>query len=306
MQIQYDVHIGQFCWLNAKIYPNGGGKINKLYLPNTTEELKECVYNIQQSGKPLLIFGHTSNCYFLPSFCADSVISTRNLTQYQILDDKIVCQPGAHIKKIAKELTYNGIKGYSGLIDLPGTVAAAVVGNAGCFGCETKDIVESVELMLPDGSIKTFNNANMAFRRRSSALKRKEIRGVILSVTLKKEKGDKDELIRHAERCHLERKKTQPRSSNNLGSNFMSGSKTLKLRVVERLIRDLGKIFKLNKVQQFRLLLRVFGKKNLIPYLFNLNRFMWIDEKSHEAFKNYVSFYRKIYRHANLEIILFK
>lgn len=86
----------------------------------------------------------------------------------------------------------------------------------------------------------------------------------------------------------------------------MSGSKTLKLRVVERLIRDLGKIFKLNKAQQFRLLLRVFGKKNLIPYLFNLNRFMWIDEKSHEAFKDYVSFYRKIYRHANLEIILFK
>lgn len=306
MQIQHDVHVGQFCWLNARIYLNGGGKINHLYLPETVEELKECVSNIQQSGKPLFIFGHTSNCYFLPSFCADSVISTRKLTQYQVFDDKIVCQPGAHIKKIAKELTYNGIKGYSGLVDLPGTVAAAVVGNAGCFGCETKDIVESVELLLSDGAIKTLSNVNLGFRRRSSILKRKEIEGVILSVTLKKEKGNKDELISHAEQCHTERKKNQPSPANNLGSNFMSGSKTLKLRVVERLVRDFGRLFKLDNNQQFRLLLRVFGKKNLIPYLFNLNRFMWIDEKSHEAFEDYTSFYKKIYRNANLEILLFK
>lgn len=27
MQIQHDVHVGQFCWLNARIYLNGGVKL---------------------------------------------------------------------------------------------------------------------------------------------------------------------------------------------------------------------------------------------------------------------------------------
>lgn len=305
MQIKHDVLVGQFCWLNARLY-TGGGRINALYLPETVEELKEIILDLHKAEKQIFVFGHTSNCYFLPSFCADAVVSTRLLTQYQILEDKIVCQPGAHIKKIAKDLTNGGIKGYSGLVDLPGTVAAAVVGNAGCFGCETKDIVESVELLLPDGSIKTLANADLGFSRRSSILKRKEIEGVILSVTLKKEIGNRIELIRHAEQCHTERELNQPGPANNLGSNFMSGTKTLKLRIFERLVRDIGRLFRLDKHQQLKLLLILFGKKNLNPYLFNLNRFMWIDENSHKAFIDYVSFYQKIYKNANLEILLFR
>ena len=86
----------------------------------------------------------------------------------------------------------------------------------------------------------------------------------------------------------------------------MSGTKTLKLRIFERLVRDIGRLFRLDKHQQFKLLLILFGKKNLNPYLFNLNRFMWIDENSHKAFIDYVSFYQKIYKNANLEILLFR
>ena len=98
MKIQKDISVGQFSWLNAKIYQNRGGRNGILYFPETKEELKEAVVNIQDSGKPVFVFGHTSNCYFLPSFSADAAISTRYLMQYEIQADKVVCQPGAHVK----------------------------------------------------------------------------------------------------------------------------------------------------------------------------------------------------------------
>lgn len=222
------------------------------------------------------------------------------------MTDKVVCQPGAHIKKIARELTYAGIKGYAGLIDLPGTVAAAVVNNSGCYGYDIQGIVDSVDLMFPDSSIRTIKNVDLGFRRRSSVLKRKEIEGVILSVTLKKELGNRQELIDYAEKCHVERQANQPGPANNLGSCFMSGTKTLHFRILERLVYEIGRVFQLDSHKQFELLLRVLGKKELTPYLYNINRFMWTDRNAHKMFLKYVDFYRKIYKNAELEIQIFR
>lgn len=283
-----------------------GGKIKNLYLPDTKEELIGLIRQLNKEGKQFYIFGHTSNCYFLPSFSAETVISTRRLNNYKIQEDCVICEPGAHIKDIAKKLTNLGIKGYSGMIDLPGTVAAAVYGNAGCFGCETKDIVSSIELLWPNGEIHTLSNEELGFKHRSSALKRKDIEGVILSVTLKKEGGNRSMLINHAEACHRERQQTQPGPANNLGSCFMSGSKTIGLRIVERIIHHLGTLLRLDRKQRLKLLLVLSGQRRLIPYLYEMNRFMWIDEQSHNVFKAYVSFYSKIYKNAKLEIQLFE
>ena len=127
-----------------------------------------------------------------------------------------------------------------------------------------------------------------------------------MSVTLRMEPGNKEELIMDAEKCHNDRKMNHPRPVDNLGSIFMSGTKTLRLRIAEKIVRELGIIFRFDGRRQFKLLLRLFGKKKLIPYLFNINRFMWIDENSHDMFNDYVSFYHKIYNNAKLEIQIFK
>ena len=306
MQIIENTSIGHFSWLNERIYKTGGGKIKNLYLPDTKEELIGLIRQLYKEGNQFYIFGHTSNCYFLPSFSAETVISTRRLYNYKIQERCVICEPGAHIKDIAKKLTNLGIKGYSGMIDLPGTVAAAVYGNAGCFGCETKDIVSSVELLCPNGEVHILSKEDLVFQRRSSALKRKDIEGVILSVTLKKEKGNRSLLINHAEACHKERQQTQPGPANNLGSCFMSGSKTLGLRIVERIIHHIGTLLRLDRKQRLKLLLVLLGQRRLIPYLYEMNRFMWIDEQSHNVFQAYVSFYSKIYKNAKLEIQLFE
>lgn len=97
MQIIENTSVGHFSWLNERIYKTGG-KIKNLYLPDTKEELIGLIRQLNKEGKQFYIFGHTSNCYFLPSFSAETVISTRRLNNYKIQEDCVICEPGAHIK----------------------------------------------------------------------------------------------------------------------------------------------------------------------------------------------------------------
>ena len=69
---------------------------------------------------------------------------------------------------------------------MPGTIGGAVVNNS---GCQVSDLLKEVRLLQPDGVVKSLSPQELAFKFRSSALKRGEIKGVILSVTLVLAKG---------------------------------------------------------------------------------------------------------------------
>ena len=85
--------------------------------------------------------------------------------------------------KLSHPLVDTGIKG----IDLPGTVAAAVSGNPCYYGCSINSLLISFDLLKPDGGIETVYPDRLELSKRSSSLKRHELKGIILSVKLKKE-----------------------------------------------------------------------------------------------------------------------
>ena len=72
-----------------------------------------------------------------------------------------------------------GVEGFDGLWDLPGTVASAVYGNSGCFGCEMSDIFHSAEILTPQGEIKVVTPVDLNFVRRNSNIKKGILKGVI-------------------------------------------------------------------------------------------------------------------------------
>lgn len=47
-----------------------------------------------------------------------------------------MCECGVSVKRLSAEMVKSGFVGFAGLCDLPGTVAAAIYGNAGCYGCD--------------------------------------------------------------------------------------------------------------------------------------------------------------------------
>lgn len=66
---------------------------------------------------------------------------------------------------------------------IPGTVGGAIAGNAGAFGKQIGDVVESVRLMDLNGTIRDINATELQFKYRSSILKK--TKGIILDAVLK-------------------------------------------------------------------------------------------------------------------------
>ena len=304
MIIKHNVRIYDICWLNHA----QGGVIGTFYEPETKEELIKLCSSLYKEGKQFDLIGHTSNIYFLPSYSVDIMVSTRKIKEVIYTKDSIIADCGASVKQLAHAMVNEGVKGFEGLIDLPGTVAASVYGNASCFNCSINNLLVSIEFLNENGEIITLLPGDLKFTKRSSALKRGEIKGVILSVTLRKEYGDKEEIKALAEKNHKRRLETQPGPKDNLGSIYASSKNfTRRSWFIRKLTSVLCIILKL--IQRDRvsinskdLILRFYGAKELQPYVYGWNRYIWKDEKSHELFWNFHKIHKKLFKNSNFEI----
>lgn len=117
-----------------------------------------------------------------------------------------------------------GVKGFEGLVDLPGTVGASIYGNAGCFGCSINQILIDVDYITPNGELVRLPKDELKIQHRSTAFKAHEIEGVIISARLICEEGDKTALKEKADKNHAIREQSQPSPANNLGSIFKESS----------------------------------------------------------------------------------
>lgn len=302
MIIKKKVRIYDICWLNYA----QGGMIGTFYEPETKEELINICRSLYKNGKQFDLIGHTSNIYFLPNYSVDVMVSTRKVKAVEYTKDLIIADCGAPVKSLAHKMVNEGIKGFEGLIDLPGTVAASVYGNASCYDCSINSMLVSVEFLKENGDIVTFKPVDLKFRRRSSALKCGDIKGVILSVTLRKEYGDKEELKVLADKNHMRRFETQPGPKDNLGSiysgNHQKSVYNYVIIFLSKICTRLVTLFTSYKVKQKYIYFSLLGAKDLLPYVRSWNRYIWKDEKSHVLFWKYHRLHKKLYKNSTFEI----
>lgn len=302
MKTTSDISIGKISWLHH------GGKVSKYFEPQNVLELINIVNELNKYQCRFDLIGHTSNTYFKSSYNVEAMVSTRLVNSYIEREDSIICDCGVSVRQLSRRMVNEGIKGFEGLIDLPGTVAASVYGNASCFGCSINKLLLSYDFLLEDGSIVNLKSDSLQLSHRSSALKRGELKGVILRVYLKKEKGDKEKTQSLAASYTEKRRQTQPGPANNLGSIFVTGSPTILCYVV-KIVSKIILCFS-NEKDPFRLLskrvalmLRLLRHEDLLPYLsYGLNRYIWKDETAHVLFERYSKLYRRLYRNSEFEI----
>lgn len=304
MIIKHNIRIYDICWLNHA----QGGVIGTFYEPETKEELIELCSSLYKKGKQFDLIGHTSNIYFLPNYSVDIMVSTRKVKNVIYTNDSIIADCGASVKQLAHAMVDESVKGFEGLIDLPGTVAASVYGNASCFDCSINSMLISVEFLNENGEIITLLSEDLKFTKRSSTLKRREIKGVILSVTLRKEYGDTEEIKALAEKNHKRRLETQPGPKDNLGSIYAVSNgfsrKSWLIRKLASVLCILLRLIQRDKVSinSKDIILRFYNAKELQPYVYGWNRYIWKDEKSHELFWKFHQIHQKLFNESKFEI----
>jgi UDP-N-acetylmuramate dehydrogenase len=136
-------------------------------------DLLEIYRNCKNEWLPVLILGSGTNCLFAFDIFPGLVIST-SIKWIQEVDDTHVYIGSSELVspfsiQYTKEQKTNALVPW---IWLPGTFGWAIVGNAGCFWLETKDILISVKVVnLDTGSISTILSPDLRYSYRNSVLK---------------------------------------------------------------------------------------------------------------------------------------
>lgn len=138
----------------------------------TPEELQNLLDAAHLEGVPVFVMGGGSNVLFRDEGFRGLVIRL-TMNTVRVEGTELIADAGAKwpaVLKVMEEAHLTGLEPFSGL---PGTVGGAVVGNAGCFGLEIKDvIVEALVLNQTMSSICSMDKSSFGFFYRSSGLKK--------------------------------------------------------------------------------------------------------------------------------------
>lgn len=197
-----------------------GGKAKTLIIVESAEELKSVLKEVNEEGIKYTFIGNGSNTLVTDKGYNGTIIKTGDeFNQIVCEGERLISGCGALMSAVAKVALENSLTGFEFASGIPGSIGGAMFMNAGAYGGEIKDIVESVTVMSKDGtSIYDVSGEDMHFGYRHSRLQ--ETGEVALHVTLKLEKGDK-EAIRESMNDLTNRRNTkQPVQYPSAGSFF--------------------------------------------------------------------------------------
>ncbi len=211
-----------------------GGEVSALVLPKTLDELKLVLRTLKADGIPYRILGRGSNILVRDEGLDCAVISTEKLDVVIIEGSKVTAFAGASLTALSKKVAENGLSGLEFAYGIPGSVGGAVVMNAGAYGGEMRDVIESVSVLTPEGEDLQLNAEELQLGYRSSCIEEKGY--MVISACLKLEEKSREEIFALMEKNMAARKEKQPLEYPSAGSTF----KRPKGQFAGKLIMDAG------------------------------------------------------------------
>ena len=198
-----------------------GGPADVLFEPANSDELLRALKTARAAGQPVTMLGGGSNVLISDCGLRGLVIRPRG-GEVNAVGDRLVRADAA--------VTINGLvrwtinRGYAGLeawAGTPGTVGGAIFGNAHWKKANIGDLVESVRLVKPDGTLLQAPADRMEFDYDYSRLKRTG--EIVMWVAFRVTPGGDAATLRLVARQSLAfRKQTQPLESPSAGCIFMN------------------------------------------------------------------------------------
>ena len=199
-----------------------GGPAELFVLPSDKNDLISIVQLSKKYKQTVTIIGSGSNLLISDNGIKGVVISIKHCLRTINVDiDKIYVECGTMLGKIVKESMKHDLKGLENLIGVPGTLGGALMMNAGAWGGEVSENLESVELLNDKNEIEILSKSDIDFSYRSSSFGNDII---LLSAIFKLKKSDKKIIQDNFDLAKSGRKNTQPLNYRSAGSVFKNPS----------------------------------------------------------------------------------
>lgn len=153
------------------------------------KDLVEAVFWAENKGIPLTVLGGCSNVLVNDAGVSGLVVRMK-MNKMRVEGSSIFADAGAPLIKVVNTAAENGLSGMEGLAGIPGSLGGAVRGNAGAFGMQTSDKLETVIFYdLRQKETKEIPKEECAFAYRSSSFKKDPSR-IILGAKFVLKKSD--------------------------------------------------------------------------------------------------------------------
>jgi len=198
-----------------------GGKARYYTEVSGTIELAEAFEYAEENHLVFYVLSGGSNVLFSDQGFSGMVIHITG-GGITVSGERITVSAGIPLMAVVTKAQGASLQGVEKLAGIPGSFGGAVRGNAGAFGVEIGDLVESVKTLdRSSGMVKEYQNNECHFRYRTSLFKETK-NLVVLSATLKLATGDQEILARVIGETIASREAKHPQSALCAGSFFMN------------------------------------------------------------------------------------
>lgn len=196
-----------------------GGPADYYVLPRTAEEIKALTALCKEASTPYYILGNGSNLLVGDKGFRGVIIQIyKNMNQIRIEEQKIYAQAGVLLSKIAASALEHGLTGFEFASGIPGTLGGAVMMNAGAYGGEMKQVLESVLVLTQDGETVTLAADELEMGYRTSIVAKNDY--IVLEAVIRLESGEKEAIRSYMEELKGKRVTRQPLEYASAGSTF--------------------------------------------------------------------------------------
>jgi UDP-N-acetylmuramate dehydrogenase len=211
-----------------------GGPADAFFEANSSEELAAMMIRLWELGLPgeeadLVVLGGGSNLLISDAGVRGVVVLNR--ARKVVFDEtsnppSVWCESGANFGLVARQAAARGLAGLEWAAGIPGTVGGAVIGNAGAFNGDMAGNLRVAEILhqgwVEPGQIlkrEEWPVERMGYEYRSSLLKRRPGKVVVLSAVLNVEKSTPETVHAKINQNTEYRRRTQPPGAS-MGSMF--------------------------------------------------------------------------------------
>lgn len=212
-----------------------GGPAEVFAVPEDIFSLKTILAGLTDGDIPFMPVGSGSNILVSDNGVAGAVISVAAMKHIEVIKEdndevRLFAEAGLPLQRLVNLAREKGYAGIEGLTGIPGTVGGAIRGNAGSFGFELGNVIESLVVLDGWNNLKVIECEALNFRYRASSLPEGCI---ILSANIILKKGDVREITERAAGFIKEKSAKQPLFERSAGSVFKNPPGAYAGRLIE-------------------------------------------------------------------------
>ena len=195
-----------------------GGPADYLIEPASEEEIIGVYERAKQEGLPVLVLGNGSNLLVSDAgFRGVALHIGKAFSEISVHDHKIAAQAGALLSAVSRAAADHALNGLEFASGIPGSVGGAVYMNAGAYGGEISQVLETARVWI-DGRIETWKKNDFHFGYRHSALMDKD--ALVSSAEFSLAPGDPEAIQGLMNDLNGRRRDKQPLQYPSCGSFF--------------------------------------------------------------------------------------